>query len=70
MRVDFKVPEEMNEQRKALKVSWKEVLTVGIASLKRKNVLDINAVEDSLKQSVLHLQNAWSLIKQSKKEGA
>jgi hypothetical protein len=71
IRINIEVPSEMNEERKKLQATWRDVLKTGLAFLpgkesEIKKPLYDPAIEENLKLSVKHLSDAWNIIKKTK----
>ena len=67
MRINLKIPEEWNEERKKLNAKWITVIRIGLKTLQDKPIMESEkiptAVEDHLKRAVQNLSSAWNLIK-------
>ena len=61
--INLTIPNDLNEDRKKLNVTWKEVIATGITALKNQPLTMNPAIEENIKLSVKHLSEAWKLIK-------
>jgi Zn-finger protein len=61
--LNLSIPEELNEDRKKLNITWKEVISAGILALKNQPLTMNPSIEENIKLSVKHLSEAWKLIK-------
>ena len=79
LHLNFVVQDDLNDRRKALGVTWRELLTLGLTTLegnprikdpipvKTENPPDIDRsdIEENLKIAVQGITKAWDLIKTS-----
>ncbi len=66
MRINLKVPDEWNDERKKLKATWRTVVKAGLAALQNRPIPESGippAVEGHLKKGLDGLSEAWKLIK-------
>jgi hypothetical protein len=70
VHINLEIPEELNEERKKLNVTWRTVIKAGLAALQKQKVESElpPAVESHLKQALKSLGDAWKLIKPFMKE--
>lgn len=65
MNVNLKVPEELNDRRKAVKATWRQLLEAGLAAKETKPDPIITDLETKFKTAVSNLTEAWKIIKNS-----
>lgn len=66
MHINLKIPDEWNEERNKINVTWKAVIKTGLAALQNKVVESEKfppAIETHLKQALKSLGDAWKLTK-------
>jgi hypothetical protein len=70
MYINLKIPDELNEKRKTLNLTWREIIEAGFKyseGYKPKPIMkDIAAIEPDLKLAVKALSNVWHTIKGTK----
>lgn len=66
MNVNLKVPTELNERRKAVKCTWRQLLEAGLKEKETKPEPIIQDLESKFKTAVSNLTEAWKIIKESK----
>jgi hypothetical protein len=66
LSVNLKVPEQMNEQRKQLDVTWRDVLIAGLKALQSAKADPITIAKMELKALIRpHLVQAYESIKKA-----
>jgi hypothetical protein len=66
MRINLKIPEEWNEDRKKLNATWRAVIKAGLTALQGQSLNSEGippVVEDHLKRALNGLSATWKLIK-------
>ena len=68
MHVHIKIPDDLNETRKALSVSWIQVIHAGLSALKANpaSSLDYPSLELNLKAAISSLTKVWDTIKKAR----
>ena len=68
MTLNMPIPEELNEERKKLGVTWREVITVGLATIQKDPSsvpLDRSYIETELKKARDGVNNILKLVQTS-----
>ena len=65
MNINLKFPDELNEKRKALKMTWRDVIEAGLKSKDQPSKLLPSDMEPHIKAAVQNLSTLWNLIKES-----
>ena len=66
MYINLKIPDEWNEERNKINVTWKAVVQAGLAALQNKNIESEKlppAIKSHLEQAFKSFGNAWKLLK-------
>lgn len=79
MNINLKVSDELNEERKKLGATWRDLINIGLNTLKGNPALIAEAPKDlpkkidpavgeHLKSAIQGISEAWKLIKEASKE--
>jgi hypothetical protein len=64
MNINFKVPEEINEKRKALNLSWRDLLMAGLKAYESpSSTVKPSDVEPYVRSAVQSITDLWNRVK-------
>lgn len=65
MHINIKIPDELNERRKALNMTWREIIEAGIKynSLDKPNKNLVN-LKPNLKVAIKALKEVWDSVQE------